>query len=863
MAQSSSSQTTNPSTETSTDACSIPAALKFVISNIKNIVNTQLSSENYSIWRSQVTKLLKANGFYNFIDPDFIPPDRFQQTNDGSSVINPKHTEWVLIDQNLAAALCSTISTAILPYVLHLESTAEIWNTIERRLQASNRSRVIQLKNELHNVSMKQQTMAEYLNEVKTLVDKIAAAGAKIDKEDVILYTLNGLPSAYQSFKGTIRTLIHPISLDDLYAFLISEEININTEAAKQLQHQDQNTALYTNRGRGRRGRGRNNYQNTRSNNQPLQQCQICNKKGHSANNCWHRYNNNYVPPPPKNNTALNVTNDNQNPDWYLDSGATAHLTNDISNLTLGDAIPYNGDDNIQIGDGSTIPIAHKGSGLLPTPTRKLILSQLLHIPQISHKLLSIYHLTKDNKIAITFDEFGFLIKDTKTNQTLLQGPSRKGLYPIPTTSHKLKPTLIAIHQSSTTWHNRLGHPNIRTMTMISNQNHTLQIPKPIDNCTACKMAKSHRLQFPVSNSRSHVLLELLHSDVWGPAPITSYQGYKYYLLLLDDYSRFTWVFPIKSKCEVADTFIMFHTMIEKQFPYKVKQLRSDGGSEYINKTLQNYLQKHGIVHQISCPYTPEQNGTAERKHRHLIETTRTLINTASIPYKYWPDTVLTASYLINRMPSQNTKNKSPYQLLYNKTPDYSILRAYGCECFPWIPPQNRHKLAPRATSCIFLGYSPSYKGYKCLHPTNNKITISRHVTFHENVFPFTQISQTHHITAPHTIPNNPYLLTPATQPTYTPQNIPITQTTNTSQTIITPPRISQNAQTTSQSSQPTDQHTLSIPQLSNSTTQTCIPPSTHTHPMITRLQTGSLKPKTIFNLLHQHSPNQDPITYK
>ncbi|KAI0530816.1 hypothetical protein KFK09_000364 [Dendrobium nobile] len=204
-------------------------------------------------WRSksEVTKLLKANGFADFIDATISPPPRLQQTSNGQTITNPSYTEWVLIDQNLAAALCSTITLAILPFVLNLDSSAEIWTTIERRLQSSNRSRVIQLKNELHNIFMKQNSMAEYLNEVKTLVDKIAAVGAMIDKEYIILYTLNGLSPTYQSFKSTIRTMVQPLSFDDLYAFLISEEININTEATRQQKTADQNIAMYSIRGRG------------------------------------------------------------------------------------------------------------------------------------------------------------------------------------------------------------------------------------------------------------------------------------------------------------------------------------------------------------------------------------------------------------------------------------------------------------------------------------------------------------------------------------------------------------------------------------------------------------------------------------
>ncbi|KAL0918373.1 hypothetical protein M5K25_010377 [Dendrobium thyrsiflorum] len=217
----------------------IPAALKFVISNIKIIVPTQLSPDNYSIWRSQVLKLLTANGFYDFLLPSASPPTQYLTLSDGAQEPNPKYHEWVLVDQNLAAAVCSTISPAILPYVIHLDSTAAVWSTIERRLHSSNRSRVIQLKNELHNLQMKTLTMSQYLTQIKTIVDNITASGAVLDQEDILLYTLNSLPPSYNAFKTAIRTMLHPIDLDTIYSLLINEEINIQAEALQHLSVAD------------------------------------------------------------------------------------------------------------------------------------------------------------------------------------------------------------------------------------------------------------------------------------------------------------------------------------------------------------------------------------------------------------------------------------------------------------------------------------------------------------------------------------------------------------------------------------------------------------------------------------------------
>ncbi|KAI0492292.1 hypothetical protein KFK09_026562 [Dendrobium nobile] len=173
----------------------ISQSLKFVISNLKFLVPLSLTPDNFPIWSTQIAKLFKANGFAAFLDPKSAAEnlDPNQDSN-----------QWIVMDQNLATSMCSTISPVVLPYVIHLESTQEIWSTLHTRFQSSNRSKVIQLKNELHNISMQTMSMMQYLTEIKKIVDQISSTGSSFDLEDVMTYILNGLPPAYQSFTTTI-----------------------------------------------------------------------------------------------------------------------------------------------------------------------------------------------------------------------------------------------------------------------------------------------------------------------------------------------------------------------------------------------------------------------------------------------------------------------------------------------------------------------------------------------------------------------------------------------------------------------------------------------------------------------------------
>ena len=151
-----------------------------------------------------------------------------------------------------------------------------------------------------------------------------------------------------------------------------------------------------------------------------------------------------------------------------------------------------------------------------------------------------------------------------------------------------------------------------------------------------------------------------MHSDVWGPSPLTSLLSFNYYVIFVDDYSRFTWLFLLKHKNEVLSVFKHFKSMVETQFNSKLKILRTDNGSEYINNDFKSFCSISGILHQSSYPHTPEQNGVLERKHRHIVETGLTLLYQSHLPLNYWSYAFSAATYLINRMPSSVLGFHSP-----------------------------------------------------------------------------------------------------------------------------------------------------------------------------------------------------------
>lgn len=193
----------------------------------------------------------------------------------------------------------------------------------------------------------------------------------------------------------------------------------------------------------------------------------------------------------------------------------------------------------------------------------------------------------------------------------------------------------------------------------------------------------------------------------------------------------------MKNKSEVPHLFSIFKAQIENLLSTTLKTLRTDGGTEYIPITKQ-FSQ---IIHQTTFPYTPQQNGFAERKHRHIIELTLAVMSHASLSSHFWDEICSSVVYLINRLPSPSHSAKIPYTELFYKNPDYSFLKILGCLCFPYTRPYNSHKLENCALPCLFLGYATTQKGFRCLHLLTNRLYISRHIQFDEACFPFKNLS--------------------------------------------------------------------------------------------------------------------------
>ncbi|TYK26806.1 Beta-galactosidase [Cucumis melo var. makuwa] len=333
---------------------------------------------------------------------------------------------------------------------------------------------------------------------------------------------------------------------------------------------------------------------------------------------------------------------------WILDSGTTDHLTGFSEHFVT--YTPCAGNEKIRIADGSLAPIAGKEQIVL---FDCFSLQNVLHVPKLSYNLLSISKITRELHYKATFLPESVCFQDLNSGKTIGIARHSRELYILndDTSGSSISTTSLLSSYFNTSehdfmlWHFRLGHPNFTYMKYLF-PHLFLKIDVSSLSCDVCIWAKQHRVFFPHNHINPHSRLHLSIVTFGVPSKVTTSSGKRWFVTFIDDHTRLTWVYLITDKSEVSSIFQNFYHTIEIQFHKKIAILRSDNGREFQNHNLSEFLASKGIVHQNSCAYTPQQNGVAERKNRHLLEVARSLMLSTSLPSYLWGDAILTAALI-------------------------------------------------------------------------------------------------------------------------------------------------------------------------------------------------------------------------
>ncbi|KAJ9555731.1 hypothetical protein OSB04_010345 [Centaurea solstitialis] len=710
------------------------------------LVSQPLNSENYSSWSRSMITALSVKNKIGFIDGSLVRPDGTNQQ---------KLNAWIRNNHIVISWILNTLSKEISPSVMYRDTAKEMWEELKERFSQGSSPRIYEIRREIISLAQDQDSVSVYFTKLKGLSEELAnyrpyCTCLKCDcggLKDIEAYLQNeqkmnflmGLNDSFSQIRGQILLMEPMPPINKTFSLVTQEE---KQRSVSSVGKNIPSVAFQVNTSKG-------GYQSRFGANKQRPYCTHCKIQGHTMEKCYkiHGYppgyktNNKYAPRNAVSNlvqemspaecerlmailsnrmTDVNAATNEQvfqvqgiyhalsfqmrklpSTFWILDSGASKHICCD-RRLFL--KIHHIQDSNVRLPNGVLIPVSGIGNVRI---NNILLLEDVLFVPQFHLNLLLIGQLTSLGKYRVVFDERIAIVQDARTRKMIGTVKMIQGLYALKIEDSCRSNAAINL-ASVETWHRRLGHPSTTNKHSLANNN---------DPCMVCPLAKQKRLPFVSLNNMSKEAFDLIHCDVWGPFHTHSYQGYRFFLTIVDDYSRFTWVYMLKHKSKVTMLIPQFYAMIQTQFGKGIRSVRSDNAKEF---DFSQFFANKGVIPQKSC---------VERKHQHILNVARALFFQSKIPLAYWSECVRTTIFLINRIPSKLLNNKTPYELMYGKIPDYSTIRVVGCLSFASTLPSSRHKFSPLAIPCVLIGFPSHMKAYKML--------LFKRCVFHEKVFPF------------------------------------------------------------------------------------------------------------------------------
>ncbi|GJT49300.1 retrovirus-related pol polyprotein from transposon TNT 1-94 [Tanacetum coccineum] len=422
-------------------------------------------------------------------------------------------------------------------------------------------------------------------------------------------------------------------------------------------------------------------------------------------------------------------------------SGCSRHMTGYLAYLS--NFKEYNGG-NVTFGGGA---YGGRITGKGTLKTNNLDFEDVYFVKELQFNLFSVSQICdKKNYVLFSDTECLVLSPDFKLpdeNQILLRIPREDNMYSFNMHNIVPKENLTCLAAKATSdesmlWHRRLGHINFKNINKLAKDNLVRDLPsKRFENdqtCVACLKGKQHRASCkPKIFSSITKPLFMLHMDLFGPTFVSSLMHKKYCLVVTDDYSRFSWVFFLATKDETSEILKNFIKEIENLVDQKVKIIRSDNGTEFKNKVMDEFCREKGIKREYSVARTPQQNGVAERKNRTLIEAARTMLADSKLPTTFWAEAVSTACYVQNRVLVVKPHNKTPYELFRGFKPTIGFMKPFGCHVTILNTLDHLGKFDGKSDDGFFVGYSLNSKAFRVYNTRTKKVQENLHVGFLEN----------------------------------------------------------------------------------------------------------------------------------
>ena len=726
-----------------------------------------LTKMNYSDWAMMMRVMLRARGLW-------------------SAIIDGTTDE--VEDQMAMEAILRGVPLEMASTLASKDSAKAAWEALEASRLGSDRARMAsaqRIRRQYENITFADgESLDDFALRLGKMVHELEVLGDPEPEHKVVAKYLRVVPNKYAQIAVSIESLLDlsTLSIEDVTGRLRSVEGRCNADDApattadgKLLLTEEQWQARFKEKqgssNSSGKGNGKNRSRGPRkkkgNGKVDRETCLNCGKRGHWAKDCRSPrkeqanlahaddeeslllssvclLNAALSPAPasglhieePRAQALLGDASDSDVVEgWYLDSGATSHMTGRVEAFSDLDRTVQG---TVRFGDGSVVQI--EGRGVITFTSKageKLKLAGVLLIPRLKNYIISLGQLDENGSKVLIEDG---LLRVWDRRRRLLCKVQRdaKRLYVLQIEANTAS-CLAARHEvdAAAQWHARFGHIGYDALHMLSRQGMVTGLPEFKEEkrtCDTCIVTKQRRAPFPAkAKYRAATPLELVHGDLCGPISPATPTGRRFFLLLVDDATRYMWIALLSAKSDAAATIKRIKASAELEVGRPLRVLRIDNGGEFTANEFADYCADAGVQRHFSAPYTPQQNGVVERRNQTVLATARALLKERAMPAEYWGEAVVTAVYLLNRAPTKSLEGKTPFEAYHGRKPAVSYLKTFGCLVFV----KNKHpglkKLDDRSSPMVFIGYSEGAKAYRLLDPSTGRVHVSRDVVFDES----------------------------------------------------------------------------------------------------------------------------------
>ncbi|GJS74653.1 zinc finger, CCHC-type containing protein [Tanacetum coccineum] len=647
------------------------------------------------------------------------------------------YNEWVKNQKEIAVMMLLTMDLEIQRNLAHLGAN-DMLKELKALYSKQAEQELLQTVREFHTCKQEEgQSVSSYVLKMKSYIDQLERLGHPVTLNLGVSLILVGLSKEYDSFVQNYNMHSMGKTVNELHAMLKLHEETLPKKVVAPALHAIRAGKVQKNKnkkpskaakGVHGKGKGKKAYANAEPSYAPKPKnppppkkdnpakdaiCHHCGEVGHYRRNCPTYL----IELLKKKQLSQGASTSGiftielysfPSTSWVYNTGCGTHICN-ITQGLRGSKKLNSGALSMYIGNGQRAAVEAIGNYPLCLPSGLVIVLNNCHYaPSITRGIILVSRLYEDG--FINRFELNNAIYVSKNNVVCFSAIPRDGVYE------------IEIHISKKRIE-KFQHDGLLNSTDIES----------LGKCVSCMSGKMARKPYSHQVERAKDLLRLIHTDVCGPFRIMSRQGANYFVTFNDDFSRYGYVYFLKHKHEVFETFKVFQKEVENQLGKTIKSLHSDRGGEYMSQEFLEHLKEHGIIAHRTPPYTPQHNGVSERRNRTLLDMVRSMMSQTTLLKSFWDYALESAARILNMVPTKKV-DKTPYEIWHGQAPKLSYLKVWVCEALVKRDTLTKpDKLEPIYFKCIFVGYLKETMGYSFYNPSENKIFVSRNAEFFES----------------------------------------------------------------------------------------------------------------------------------